>query len=115
MDCDDGPDSRTQGRHPPHEPPPAAVHVGEDIRIAPSPRSTLHPPDRQNPDGSTMSVIVNSVTVNIVLELFDDVLLLADDRLHEVTDRDDADDLLVIENRQVAHGFRRHKAHTFLD
>ena len=56
-----------------------------------------------------------SMAVNIVLELLDDELLLADDRFDKIANRDNTDHLLVVEDGQVAHRLRGHHSHTFAD
>ena len=48
-------------------------------------------------------------------QLLDDELLLADNAFNKIADGHDADDPLVIENRQMPDGLVRHHGHAFFD
>src|SRR5438309_10147151 len=52
--------------------------------------------------------------VNVTLELLDLLLLLGDDRLHQVADRYHADDAARLDHRQVAHALVGDQLHALL-
>src|SRR5216684_8214987 len=52
---------------------------------------------------------------DVMLQLLDHELPVADDALDQITDRDDADKLTTTDHRQVAHALGAHDCHAFLD
>jgi len=50
-----------------------------------------------------------------MFELFDCELLIGDNSFDHIADRNDADELLMFENREMAHGLRGHDGHAFLN
>ena len=50
-----------------------------------------------------------------MLKLLDQELLIVDDAVDHVADRDDADQLAIFEDRKMAHGSDRHEGHAFVD
>lgn len=52
---------------------------------------------------------------DVVFQVPDDEFLIFDDILYNITDRDDAHELFVVDNRQVPDKFVRHKGHTIFD
>lgn len=55
------------------------------------------------------------LTGNVVLQLFDDEFLVADDALHQVTYRDNPNQLFLVENGKMPHRFVGHDGHAFFD
>src|ERR1051326_3652097 len=52
---------------------------------------------------------------DVLLQLLDSELLLADDRLDEIANRDDPDQTALFQNRQVAYALVGHDRHALLD
>src|SRR6266481_871563 len=52
---------------------------------------------------------------DVMLQLLDYELPVADDALDQITDRDDAEKLTTTDHRQVAHALGAHDCHAFLD
>src|SRR5258706_12477177 len=52
---------------------------------------------------------------DVMLQLLDHELPVADDALDQITDRDDAEKLTIIDHRQMAHALGAHDRHAFLD
>jgi hypothetical protein len=52
---------------------------------------------------------------DIMLQLLDHELPVADDAFDQIPDRDDAEKLAIIDHRQVAHALGAHDCHAFLD
>src|SRR5262245_50662963 len=63
---------------------------------------------------SSASQPVNS-SADIALELFDDELLVGDDRFDEVADGDHANEFAIFDDRQVAGALFGHQGHAFFD
>src|SRR5439155_3522935 len=75
-------------------------------------KARLRPPDAGDASGNaTPSALAAG---DVVLELGDDELLLGDERLHDVADRDHADHLSLLQHRQVAYVLVRHERHAIL-
>src|SRR5688572_32384516 len=55
------------------------------------------------------------LTRDIPAQVLDFVLLFVDDRLHAVPDRDHADEVAVLHDRQVADALVRHELHALVD
>src|SRR5258708_248277 len=52
---------------------------------------------------------------DVMLQLLDHELPVADDALDQISDRDDAETLTIIDHRQMAHALGAHDRHAFLD
>src|SRR5258708_30317767 len=52
---------------------------------------------------------------DVMLQLLDHELPVADEALDQITDRDDAEKLTIVDHRQVAHALGAHECHAFLD
>src|SRR5882757_7638523 len=52
---------------------------------------------------------------DVMLQLLDHELPVADDALDQITDRDDAEKFTIIDHRQMAHALGAHDRHAFLD
>src|SRR5271165_1534281 len=55
-----------------------------------------------------------SLSTDVTLKLLDDEILLGDDVFHQVPDRDETDQLAVIQDGKMTQPFFRHQRHTFL-
>jgi hypothetical protein len=53
--------------------------------------------------------------LDVMFELFDEEPLIGDNAFHQIADRNDADEFLVFENREMAHGLCGHDGHAFLN
>ena len=52
--------------------------------------------------------------MNVMRELFDDELLISEPALDQITDRHDANQFTMIEDREMAYAFICHHGHAFL-
>src|SRR5688572_29146533 len=70
------------------------------------------------PDRSSSPMMMapkRTSAVDVGLELLDRLLLFGDDLLHEIADRDQPDQIAVLDDGQMADAAVRHEPHAFLD
>src|SRR6266511_4005022 len=60
-------------------------------------------------------MIGSPVALDVMFELFDNELLITDNAFHHVANRNYTNQSFTFEHRKMAHGFRGHHSHAFLD
>ena len=60
-------------------------------------------------------IVENRLTCDVMLELFNDEVLITDDVFDQVAYRNDPNQLFLVEDREMPYGFFGHDSHTFFD